>query len=1185
MPEAGRTPLEAAVVRLWRHDSPVGAGALVGPRHVLTAAHVVASAVGAAPSGAAPDDLVEVDFPLLTPGHRQRARVVAWQPLRDDRTGDVAGLELLDDPPPRARPLVLATGHGPAGNQLLMIGFPHRLELGSWVYGRPGGPVATGWVEIHSEPGRESTLEPGFSGTPVWDPDAHAAVGMVVQQVTGAPPKMGYMLPADRLLAGWPELAGLIERTPPFRGLRPFTEQDSALFFGREDLVDRLVRHATEMPVVCVIGPSGVGKSSLLLAGVLPRLRAAGTLVAVLRPSDAGSPLAALALAIDRLLAPRRDPLERVDAVAALTGRFVRGELPDVVSALTTDPDGTARRLVIAVDQFEELFASPAADRAALTSALRVTLRPGSRTGLLLNLRDTFLGASLRTPEVTELAAAWLAVTVGDMSLEQLRRVVTGPLAGAGVDYEPGLVDRILADVQSSPGALPLLQFALTELWDRHTGGLLTHAVYDDMKGVRGALAGYAESVWTGLEPGAREAGERLLVQLVRPLPDDRLIVRRTAQRDELDEAQWTVAQRLATSRLLVLRAAAPGPGVELAHESLLTGWERLGRLAEQHREFRIWQETLRQQRARWVAEQHAARRLLSGADLRDAKRRADRHPADLSAAEHAYVTASLRRRRRRALLAGGVVVVLALFIGLTYRGTGQQRSELAARDLATAANRLSGLDSYGAAQLAMRAERTDDDADLGVAWPGGLDGVDRLVPDYSFVERDTSAPVPSAGPAAPRWAPQVTTTLTSRISADGSAMVTLDPARHVALWHLSGGVVTRDPALDKLFGPTDFVQDATISRDGRYVGYTAKLFATVPSDPFAPAGPDGLPRPVPRAQPTCPVPSITSIVGCLVAYDTVAHRVVYQRAFSQLVLPVTALSFDPGARTMAYVVSSGTELSSPHTVVNTLHKVDLSTRAESPARVLPWHSWVPALWLGPGGGQALVTEFLPLHEQTSYGRIALSRIDLTTAIPVRHELLDQTYNLDVSLDWSTVTALVPTGDHVTAVVLRSWSGGPITRVSDLTDAEQDGSPTLNADGSALVIVPSPKDFLQASANDVTQLADQPRPPLSAWTLPSGARQATGSGGFTDFSVDTAWQALLPLSRDPLGPVLVLHNSTVGVAFGPASLRRLSDAAKSSGSGSVSADRLCALMADPANDQAVRDLVPKDAYQGALCPS
>ncbi|HEU5108148.1 MAG TPA: ATP-binding protein, partial [Micromonosporaceae bacterium] len=1078
----------------------------------------------------------------------------------------------------------------PVGNQLIMVGFPRGLELGSWVYGRPGGPVATGWVEIHSGPDRESTLERGFSGAPVWDPDVDAAVGMVVQRVTGAPPKIGYMLPAHRLLAGWPGLAGIIERTPPFRGLRPFTEHDTELFFGREELTDRLERRARGAPVLCVVGPSGVGKSSLLMAGLLPRLRAAGMIAVVLRPSDEGTPLRALALAVDRLLSPERHPLERVDAVAALTDRFARGGLPEVASALLADHEGADdRRLLIAVDQFEEVFASPGADRAAFTGALGAALRPGSRIGVLLNLRDTFLGASLRTPEVAELAAAWLPVTVGEMSAGELRRVITGPLAGVGtVACQHGLVERILEDVQHAPGALPLLQFALTELWERRTGGLLTHAAYDELGGVRGALAAYAESVWDSLEPRGRQAAERLLVQLVRPLPDDRLTVRRTANRDELDEAQWTVAQRLATSRLLVLRAA-PGPGVELAHESLLTGWERLGLLAERHREFRVWQEGLRQRRAQWIAEAHKGHRLLAGADLRDAKRWAGGYAADLSDGERAYIVASLRRRRRRAARACAAVVALALIVAMTYRSTGQQRAELAARDLAAASTRLAGLDSYGAAQLAMRAERTDGRVNPAGAMPTGLDGVDRLVPDYFSVGLDRSQPQPSPSPSTARWLFQDTSQLSRRVSAGGTAMVTRDPAGRGALWHLSDGAVTRDRAFGELFGENDRIQEATISRSGRYVGYVAQLKPVIPADPEdARVGADRLPLPVPPARPTCAVPTIGSFAGCLVAYDTVARRVVHTAAFTELLPPVSALSIDPEDRTMAYITSNATVLSRPSAVVNTLHVVDLSTGAERSTVTLPWHSWVYGLWLGPGSGQALVTEFLPQPGQVTYGRAALSRVDLTAGTPARHELIDRVDRLAVSLDWSTVAATMPPDDGgVTALVLRSWSGGPIARVTDLTEAEQRGAPALTADGSVLLI-PATPDLPLVRASDVRQINDRARTVLSAWTVPGGARQAVASGGFAGSALHFGWNALLPLGRDPLGPVLVLETSTTGVVLAhkgrPAPLRRLSDAAADLPA-AVTADRLCALMADPNTDQAVREFVPKDAYQGALCPS
>ncbi|WP_309116229.1 trypsin-like peptidase domain-containing protein [Saccharothrix sp.] len=250
-------------MRVWRDDTPVGAGFLAGPRHVLTAAHVVATALDVPDTGPRPDGPVQVDFPLLTPGRRQPARIAAWVPVGDDMGGDIAGLELPDPPPEGAAPLELTRSGGLTPDHLVMVGFPRRLEIGSWVYGRRAGPVATGWVEIHREPGREAKLEAGFSGTAVWGPDLAAAVGMVVRRVSGAPPKLGYMITVDTLLSAWPALADVIEREPPFRALRPFDERDADLFFGRDEPAERLAKRVRTAPVVCVVGPSGVGKSSL----------------------------------------------------------------------------------------------------------------------------------------------------------------------------------------------------------------------------------------------------------------------------------------------------------------------------------------------------------------------------------------------------------------------------------------------------------------------------------------------------------------------------------------------------------------------------------------------------------------------------------------------------------------------------------------------------------------------------------------------------------------------------------------------------------------------------------------------------------------------------------------------------------------------------------------------------------
>lgn len=479
---------------------------------------------------------------------------------------DVAGLRLRDPAPDGARPLVLrrrrgGTDPGTVDGSLVMAGFPRGLEHGNWVRGRQGGPVATGWVEIEGDPAHEAMLRPGFSGTPVWSTEAGAAVGMVGYRVTGAGELIGYMIPVDALLAAWPELAAAIEERDPYRALRAFREQDADLFFGRDELAVQLAGRITAgVPLLGVIGPSGVGKSSLWHAGVVPKLRedgADGLIVVTVRPSDGSSPLSALAFALDRLLVPDREVLARVDATGSLAGRLAGGAMPDVVTAVLDRC--AAGKLVVCVDQFEEVFAAAEGERDAFARALRCCLATGSKLSVVVHLRDTFLGAMLRDRSVAELARRWLPVTVGELTDAELSRVMTRPLERIGtVSLADGLVERILRDLRRTPNPLPLLEFTLTELWARRSGGLLTHEAYTKLGGVSRALAEYAGHVWSGLDPPTRAAGERLLVQLTRPIPGDELTVRRTALRSEVDDEQWAVAQRLAGPGCLCCTRSAP---------------------------------------------------------------------------------------------------------------------------------------------------------------------------------------------------------------------------------------------------------------------------------------------------------------------------------------------------------------------------------------------------------------------------------------------------------------------------------------------------------------------------------------------------------------------------------------------------------------------------------------------------
>ncbi|XVV07364.1 serine protease [Actinosynnema sp. CA-248983] len=1162
-----RIPLESALVRVWRNDTPVGAGFLAGPHHVLTAAHVVATALDVPDTGPHPPGPVEVDFPLLAPGRRQPARIAAWVPVGDDLRGDIAGLELHHPPPEGAAPLVLTRSGGLTPDQLVMVGFPQRLEIGSWVYGRRAGPVATGWVEIHSEPGREATLEPGFSGTAVWGPDLAAAVGMVVRRVTGAPPKLGYMITVDTLLSAWPDLADVIEREPPFRALRPFDERDADLFFGRDEQSERLAKRVRAAPVVCVVGPSGVGKSSLLRAGVLPRL--ADLDVAVLRPSDASTPLRSLAAALARLLHGRADSIERVDDLAK---RLADSGVADVVAAVLAKSG--AERLVVAVDQFEEIFDLPEADQAAFTAVLSAAARPSSRWSVLLNLRDTFLGAALKAPATVNLAAHWLTMTVGELSSDQLRQAITGPLARIGtVECEPGLVDRLVEDVQTASSPLPLLQFTLTQLWERRRRGLLRHETYDELGGVRGALAAYAEDVWTALDPASRDTATRLLMQLIRPLPDADLAVRRTARRDELDAEQWAVAQRLAGTRLLVLRVS-PEPGVELAHESLLTQWERLREVATRYRAFRTWQETLRQRMRQWSDEGSAPRRLLSGPDLRDANRWAREHRADLGPAERDYVDRSNRRRLRRAARVSIVLVVALVSAVVTYQSVDRRRATLAADDMAAKSARLRGHDSHSSLQMALRAYRTDPDVKLSLSdW--SVKGIDRVLPDYANRAAEPAEPDLRDSPE-----PTGSADFAKQASADGSRVVTLDSARRPVVWDIDGDRVT-PIRLAHLLSPNERVSRFTISRSGRYVAFAHFLAFRFPSV-TGPTDADGLPAVDPARHPTCTPASMASIGTCLVVYDLDAQRVTLAVKLDSTPMMYAELAIDPDDDVLTVVLPGRSELNLPAMVdsANRILSWDLSTGQRTEGS-LPWRGWITDLWLAPGGKTATIQEILPSDRPGLPFRLRLSTLDLT-GTPTAAVLADYVDTTAISLDWRTLATSmkVPAGDkHL--VVWDTRTRAETTRVTGLSEPEARGTVGLDATGSTLLL-----SWYESFDLSITDVRDHPKDTghrLSTWRLPSGEKQ-------TRWSYGIGWSNAFLLG-DTSGPVLLVSTTAVGVVLPhpnrPPPLRRLTDGVteRSDLSTGELVDRICEVLADPDNDQMIEKSIPQDAYEGELCPN
>ncbi|MFT7836674.1 serine protease [Saccharothrix sp. BKS2] len=613
--------VERALLRVLRDGEPVGMGFLVGHDLAVTCAHVVVA------------EEFEVDFPIA--GGTARARVV-----HRPEGVDLVGLE-LDRTPEGARAVRVVAVDDVRDHRVRTLGVPDGRPHGLWSRGVVRGAIGGGRLQVEDD-ARGVPMLRGFSGGPVIDDDLGAVIGMVVEVDALQGQRIGYALSGATLHDAWSAPAG--DQPSPFRGLEPFRTGDAEVFFGRARQAADLREQLDRDGVLVVTGPSGCGKSSLVLAGLLPGLGEH----AVVRPAAGGSPWSALATALG------------VEEVS-----------PDRVEDVVARRAGP-RRFTLVVDQFDEALARfPEASTDLLAALLDVaeSHHRAPRVDLVVTTTGGPLDHLLADPRSGPRLVRRTA-TLATPDPDELREVVEGPLREPGTPVlEPGLVDVLLADVERERNPLPLLEFALTLLWERQERGVLTHAAYRELGGVGGAVSTYAERVWRRFDP---EEVRRALVQLVSPLPEGGY-VRRVVPAEQVGD----IAAELARTRLVTL-----GPdGVELAHEALVRHWDRLRGWVEEARAFRLWQDELDRQAARWE-EDRERRLLLRGRDLR----RAREHRGELTGRQRRFVEAGIGGLVRRiAVRAAVVVLVVGLVASLGYlvpRFAGQ-RDEAAANDAA----------------------------------------------------------------------------------------------------------------------------------------------------------------------------------------------------------------------------------------------------------------------------------------------------------------------------------------------------------------------------------------------------------------------------------------------------------------------------------------------------------------------
>jgi len=419
------------------------------------------------------------------------------------------------------------------------------------------------------------------------------------------------------------ESIALVEPDAPYAGLDEFTEKMAPFFLGRDADVEKLARNVLHRPLVIVTGPSGSGKSSLVRAGLIPRLREEGWIPLITRPE--AFPFVKLANIIKSFSEPalRVHPCTQIPALDEVLQQH-NGFFSFFDEWLISAPQ---IKLLVFVNQFEEIFTRCQNKEMRMNFLRAITNLPHpDRFRVVVTLRnDYFYQAVDETDQASESGWVGQPFPVRKMSSEQLKLIIREPAARKGIAFETGLVDQILRDAGDTEGILPLLEFCLLELWSERTHGNLTFAMYEKLGGLHGCIVRRADEVFDSLSSNERANALRILPHLVDIGKDSRirLTIDQLCRETGVNQHNARAAlEPFRSARLLVLDGEEDSNAchVEFAHEAVFRTWEPLQQLLAKNRNYFAWRQDLRMRTNAWQAGAKRNARLLADALLQEAK-------------------------------------------------------------------------------------------------------------------------------------------------------------------------------------------------------------------------------------------------------------------------------------------------------------------------------------------------------------------------------------------------------------------------------------------------------------------------------------------------------------------------------------------------------------------------------------